>query len=162
MIIILYGFIIISSSDTLKKKMYISELWKIGSLIDFVLKKFNNKYLSWDFLVLDALFPLTFELVLNLPGQVGLAFVAGLDAIAGNLELGLAVHALAGAGQPFAVFLKKINLKFQYYSLLSPLFKRVLKALLLLFAMKPRKLWKMWKKKIYSDIDYRTWSKLFF
>jgi hypothetical protein len=46
-------------------------------------------------------------LVLNLPGQVGLALVAGLDAIAGNLELGLAVHALAGTGQPFAVILKK-------------------------------------------------------
>ena len=66
---------------------------------------YNKKYLGWDFFVLDALFPLAFELVLDLSGQVGLALEASGDSVAGNLELGLAVDALGRSGKPLTVLL---------------------------------------------------------
>ena len=62
-------------------------------------------HLGGDLLVLDALLPLTLQLVLDLPGKVGLAAQTVGDSVAGDLELRLAVHALARASQTFTVHL---------------------------------------------------------
>ena len=78
----------------------------IGNFISTGLS-LETDHLGRDFLVLDALVPLAFKLVLDLPGKVGLAAETVGDSVAGNLELGLAVDALAGAGQTLAVHLIK-------------------------------------------------------
>lgn len=93
----------------------LDDMLREGALAGLGLQRLGD--LGWDFLVLNALFPLAFELVLNLPGQVGLALSAGLDAIAGDLEFGVAVNALAGTGQPFAVFLVEASAKTAEFAL---------------------------------------------
>ena len=79
-------------------------------------------YLGWDLFKLDALFTLTFELVLGLPGKIALAFLSGGGSVAGDLQLGLAVDALTGACQPLAVLLEifyssNLNYKFKSCSM---------------------------------------------